>query len=210
MCFAFPCIIWYIGGHVNATTDGMTRLLSSILLASGIVFLTGCLTVAHKDYFIKLKNGGGGEATIRFLDIQSEADDTLDVSRDDFEQLIDYYLHGSQIEKENPGFSNVTKRLYEEDSVLIGEISFTFDSLAVVRVFQFDKNSPYMYYVGNPLSAEQLVETNGTAGPDWIPLVFWPRETREFHIKTRVVSEGTYRRSLITHFREWQSAQKKQ
>ncbi|HET6273287.1 MAG TPA: hypothetical protein VFG32_09915 [Bacteroidota bacterium] len=180
----------------------------SLLLAA--ILLSGCLTVETKEYRITLKSDNSGEAVIKFVNILSEADDTLDISNDDFQQLTEFYIQGTQLENENPGFRNVKKRLYEENGVLVGEVSFTFDSLSVIRLFQYDKESPYMYFVGNPLSTEQLLESNGVFGRDWMPIVFWPKETKEFYIKTKVVSEVAYQKSLLPNFREWQAAQARQ
>ena len=171
------------------------------------VFFSGCLTVEFKEYTIKLKNDHSGEATIRFVNILSESDDTLDITSDDFQQLIEFYLEGNQLEKDNPGYRNVRKKLYEQDGVLVGEISFTFDSLSVLRLFKFDKDSPYMYFVGHPLSAEQYVESNGTYGRDWMPVVFWPKDLKEITLRTKVVSEVSYQRSLLKNFKEWQEAE---
>lgn len=171
------------------------------------LFAAGCLTVAGKEYRITLRPDLSGEATITFVSILSESEDTLDITADDFQQLKEFYLEGSQFEKENPGFKNVRKRLYAQNGVLMGEVSFEFDSLSAVRLFRFDRSSPLMYFVGSPLSAEQLVETNGTRGPDWMPVVFWNRETSELYVKTKVVSEVPYQRSLLARFLEWQATQ---
>jgi hypothetical protein len=179
-------------------------------LAIAVVLLSGCLTVESKEYRIKLKSEHSGEATIKFINIISEADDTLDISRDDFQQLIEFYLQGSQLEKENPGFHNVKKRLYEENNALVGEVSFTFDSLSVVRVFKFDNESPYMYFAGNPLSSEQYVESNGTYGKEWMPVVFWPKDVKDLYVRTKVVSEVASHRSLLKNFREWQKTRRHQ
>lgn len=183
-----------------------------IIVCAGVL-LTGCLTAEYKEYRIRLKNDHTGEATIRFRNIISESDDTSDVSADDFRQLVDSYLKGTRLEGDQPGFRNVRKRLFEEDGVLVGELTFSFDSLSVVRIFRYDRESPFMYFVGNPLSSEQLVETNGTYGRDWMPVVFWPKDASELYVKTRVVSEVAYHRDLLSYFREWQagvSRQKKQ
>ncbi|MDH3252731.1 MAG: hypothetical protein OEM41_08055 [Ignavibacteria bacterium] len=179
------------------------------LILAGISFLlNGCLIVGSKEYRITLRPDNSGEATIRFIDILSEADDTADVSQEDFRQLIEFYLQGNQLEKDNPGFRNAKKRLYEENGLLVGEIRFTFDSIQTVRVFQFNPTSPYMYFVGSPLSSEQLIESNGSYGRDWMPVVFWPRGTKELYVKTRVVSDALYQKSLLPFYREWAGRQK--
>jgi hypothetical protein len=199
--------------RLNATMKALP-LLKYILFPAATTALaaavfTGCLTVEAKEYHIKLKTETSGEATIKFINILSESDDTADVSKDDFQQLIETYLSGNKLEKDNPGFHNVKKKLYEEKGVLVGEISFSFDSLAAIRMFKFDKDSPYMYYASNPLSSETLIETNGIQGEQWMPIVFWKKETREFYVKTRVSSEARFRTSLVKHFRDWQAAQQK-
>lgn len=185
----------------------MTRLLFiALALIAVLTLVPGCLIVETKEYHITLKNGISGEARIVFNDIQSEADDTVDISKSDFNQLIDLYLHGSQFERDNPGYKNVEKHLYEKDGKLNGEVKFNFDSLAVMRIFQYDGEGPLMYFVGSPLSSEVMIETNGTYGRDWMPIVFWPKGTQELYIKTRIVSQGSYHRALLAYFRAWQQS----
>lgn len=192
----------------NGQRTRMNRLLGSSLLFA-LVTLNGCLTVEYKEYRFTLKNGQSGEATIRFINILSESDDTTDITRDDFQTLLETYLSGNKLERDNPGFRNVKKRLYEDNGMLCGEVSFSFDSLSAVRLFKFDASSPYMYYASNPLSSETLVETNGIVGEQWMPIVFWKRETREFYVKTKLSSEARFRKSLLKQYREWQAAQSK-
>ncbi len=187
----------------------MNRLLGFLLVLSTAALFSGCLTVETKEYLIKLKNGQSGEATIRFINILSESDDTTDITQEDFQTLIETYVRGNKLERDNPGFRNVKKRLYEEKGVLCGEITFTFDTLSAVRLFKFDKDSPYMYYASNPLSSETLVETNGILGELWMPVVFWKKDAREFYVKTKVTSEARFRMSLLKQFHEWQAAQSK-
>jgi hypothetical protein len=185
----------------------MRRLLIilSILLLS--LSLNGCLTVESKEYRIKLKSDHSGEATIKFVNIMSEADDTVDISNDDFQQLMEFYIQGNQLENENPGFHNVKKRMFEENDVLCGEIAFSFDSLAAVRIFKYDGDSPFMYAVGSPLSSEQYVESNGLLAREWMPVVFWPKDSKELYIKTKIVSEVSFQRGLLKNYKVWQSQQ---
>lgn len=180
--------------------------LSLILFA--LVF-SGCLTVETKEYHIMLTGTHSGEATIKFINILSESDDTTDIRQEDFQQLIELYVSGNKLEKDNPGYRNVKKRLYEEKGVLCGEVSFSFDSLSSIRFFKFDKDSPYMYFASNPLSSETLVETNGAQPEQWMPVVFWKQDAKEFYVKTRVASEAQIQISLLKQFRDWQAQQKK-
>jgi hypothetical protein len=185
----------------------MHRLITPFLILFATLCLSACLTVESKEYRIILKTENSGEATIKFINILSEADDTVDISSDDFQQLIEFYLQGDQLEKENPGFHNVKKRLFEEGGVLCGEITFTFDSLGSVRIFKYDSDSPYMYGMGSPLSSEQYVESNGMLAREWMPIVFWPKDAKELYIKTKVVSEVSFQQELLKNYKAWLAQQ---
>jgi hypothetical protein len=182
------------------------KALRTLILILILSLLPGCLIVETKEYHITLGQGGTGEARIVFNNIQSETDDTVDISKSDFDQLIDLYLRGSQFEQDNPDYRNVRKHLYKKDGMLNGDVTFTFDSLAVMRLFQYEPDGPLMYFVGSPLSSEVMLETNGTFGREWMPIVFWPEGTRELYIKTRVVSQGSYHRSLLPLFETWKES----
>jgi len=53
--------------------------------------LSVCLTVENKEYYITLTTDHSWQATIKFLNIVSETDDAIDISDDDFQQLIEFY-----------------------------------------------------------------------------------------------------------------------
>jgi hypothetical protein len=182
------------------------RLTVASFVLAILALFPGCLTVETKEYHISLKDGGSGEARIVFSDIRSESDDTTNASAEDFRQLIDLYLLGTHFEKDNPGFHNVHKRLYEDDGKLCGEVTLSFDSLAALRLFQYKNQGPLMYFVGSPMSSEELVESNGEFGRTWMPVVFWPEGTHELSIKTKVVSQAPYHHSLLALFKKWESS----
>lgn len=184
----------------------LRRLLPALLAAVLLPVAGGCLTSEYKEYRIKLRADRSGDATIRFVNILSESDDSTAAS-EDFEELVNGYLLGTKIEKGNPSFHNVKKRLYEQDGVLVGEVSFSFDSLAVVRLFKYDAGSPIMFFLGDRRTSELLVETNGTYGRDWMPVVFWPAGATELTLRTRIAPQALQRRSLLRDYREWQTAQ---
>jgi hypothetical protein len=185
----------------------MMKLIPFLVFGT-LLFFSGCLSVKQKEYHIRLRTDHSGDATIKFIDIASETDDSVDVSRDDFRQLIEFYLEGTGIEMEHSGFRNVTKRLFEDDGVLSGEIHFTFDSLAALRLFKYDSRSPLMYFTGGELASEWILETNGKYGGETMPVVFWPGDATELYLKTRVVSEAPFRRGLLSYFRLWEEGEK--
>lgn len=168
------------------------------------LFLSSCLTVKYKEYHINLRTDTAGDAVVRFVDIGSASDDTANVSQDDFRQLIEFYVEGNGLEREYPGVSNVTKRLFEEHEVLCGEIRFSFDSLSVLGLFRYDSLSPLMYYPGGENANERILETNGRMGGERMPVVFWPARTPELFMRTRTIGNGHNRRSLLREFQQWE------
>jgi hypothetical protein len=180
---------------------------SPLLLLVCLLPLGGCLTVAEKEYHFTLLTDTSGTAIIRFVDIGSESDDTTDTSEQDFNHLIEFYLHGTQFEEQNPGFHEVRKKLFVENGKLTGEIRFTFDNLETVKLFRFDNASPFMYYVGTDFFSEELAETNGSYKREVMPVIFWPKGTTEFTLRTRVASETPDRKSLLGYFQRWESSQ---
>ena len=187
----------------------MTKNTLPFLAGYIVLSMSGCLTVAEKEYHFKLLTEHSGTATIKFIDIGSESEDTTDTSQEDFDHLITFYLCGTQFEEQNPGFRDIKKHVYEDGGRLIGEIQFTFDSLGTVKLFRFDEKSPYMYYVGGDFFSEELAETNGTYESSTMPVIFWPGGTTEFWLRTRVSSETPGRRMLVEHFQRWEASEGK-
>lgn len=184
----------------------ITAVVAACLLTA--VVLSGCLTVEEREVRITLTREHSGEATILFINIESESDDSTDASRQDFADLIGGYLQGNQLEGDNPGARNIRKRLFEQDQKLVGEMSLSFDSLSTVRLFQFDRNSPYMMFLGTPSRNELLVETNGIFGGDQMPVIFWPNTTREFFVKTKAHPGEGVRHGLLSLFHAWEKTGK--
>jgi hypothetical protein len=191
----------------DGTIPARCPMRITLIVAASVLLLTvlpGCLTVETKEVRIKLSDEHSGEATMLFVNIQSETDDSTDASIQDFTELVQSYFQGKQLERDNGGFRNVRKHLFEQDQKLIGEMKLSFDSLSAIRLFKYDRTSPYMMFLGTPSSNELLVETNGTFGGDRMPVIFWPSETREFYVKTRTHPGEGVRRSLLDVFRRWE------
>ncbi len=200
--------LWWFPRRAVAHARSAGRALRRWLPLYTAIVWAGCLTVESKEYHVTLKDDGSGEARIVFRNIQSENDDTANTAAQDFQQLIDTYLLGNRFEKENPGFHNVRKRLFEEGGKLCGEVALSFDSLAVLRIFRYDNDGPLMYFVGSPITSEVLQETNGTFGREWMPVVFWPNDTHDLYIKTRIISQATYHRPLLALYKKWEEGKK--
>ncbi|MFQ5799868.1 MAG: hypothetical protein ACE5H0_14415 [Bacteroidota bacterium] len=173
-----------------------------------MTLLTGCLFVELKEYRFTPTDGNSGSGSITFTNVRSTDEDTMDTTEGDFAAMISDYYEGTQLETENPAFKNIQKTLYEKDGLLVAEITFTFDGLDAVKLYRYDQDSPYMYYLGgDAFDSEELVETNGTYGGENMPLIFWPKNKKSFYFKTRLATslEGT--RSLLPRYREWKQCE---
>ena len=81
---------------------------------------------------------------IIFTNTVSEPDDsTKDNSKDDFNSaLITEYYQGRKIEGGNKGMKNVKKRLYIDDDVLMGEVTFDFDDITKLGFYRYKGEGP--------------------------------------------------------------------
>ena len=83
----------------------------------------------------------------------------------DYQELIDSYLQGSEIESEFPNVTVKSKKLFKKDDVLCGKLVLEFDDPNDVHLFKFDDNSPWMYLVP---SDETLETSNGVVAADYL------------------------------------------
>jgi hypothetical protein len=181
-------------------------VLLGVLVA--ILFLSGCLTCEKKEYTFEMTGKDAGRLTIKFVNIMSTMDDTVDVSMDDFNSLLTDYLEGTEIEN---GFANATvisKRLFEEDGVLNGEIIFEFTGINAANLYQYKGKGPLMYCLGcNSLDSEYYSESNGEYGGDVMPVVFWESGEKTLTLTTDVTSPDETTISLLDHWYDYQKGQ---
>ncbi len=183
-------------------------ILILIMPVLAILLLQSCLTVEKKEYSIKLTGQMSGSAKIRYINIASQKDDGRDVSLKDFGELITDYLEGKKIDEEYPDVSNIDKKLYEENGVLVGEVTFDFDSLTHVKLFKYDKDSPYMCLVKEAFNSEEYESSNGDYGGEKMPVLFWPKNQKEFKWTNVVSKDMNETVGLVNDFKDWQKRQK--
>lgn len=182
--------------------------LKLILLFLIVVVFNGCLTVERKEYNVTLTSANSGKAVIKYINIISSKDDDRDVSMKDFAELITDYYEGKKLEDEYPNVKNMKKRLYEENGVLCGELSFDFDSLSSVKIFKYDKDSPFML-VKDGFSNETMDDFNGEMIDEKLPVIFWNKNTKNFKWSTTVSSDLSNTVSLLEPFKNWEKTSKK-
>ncbi len=181
--------------------------LNLFLLSILALIMTSCLTVEKKEYSFELTGENSGKMIIRYINILSVMDDSNDVSVADFQELLDKYINGDQIVQDFPGATNISKRLYEENDQLCGEVTLDFQDLSSARLYQFDKKSPVMMCVSAAYDSESYVSSNGSYGNDYMPVVFWPSGSKKLEVTTSVTATDETTMSLLGAYKTWKSNQ---
>jgi hypothetical protein len=178
------------------------KILLLVLAAFTFIF-SSCLTVEKKTYTYEFTGKSSGKLTIKYYNIMSIVDSAGVKEIEDFDALVNDYINGDKITTSYPDAQNIQKRLFEEDGVLCGEVTMDFANLAAARLFQFDKKSPYAFYVSS-VDGETYVESNGTYGGDVCPIAMFPSKMKKLVITTSVSkpSDDTYV-SLLKEFVKW-------
>lgn len=176
----------------NILTNRFFSLLLVILASAG---LGGCLTAERKEIVLKVNDDGSGTGSITFYNIMS-AEEGKDVSLSDYTELVNNYLKGTKFEDYYPQFLDFSKRLYEQDGKLNGEITFSFLHYEDAGLYRYQNKGPWMYYIGlkSDVGVDQFDTSNGMLGTEHMPVVFWAEGTKEFRIVSRFE-----RGDMITH-----------
>lgn len=168
-----------------------------------ILFFTSCLTVEKKIYTFELKDNNSGTLTIKFINIMSMKDDTTDVSASDFEELVMNYIDGTEFDQDYPEAIIRSKKLFEENGELCGEVIIDFENLKSVGLFQYEQKGPYMFNVGSFLDSETYLTSNGEYGGEVMPVVFWPKSLSSLSVTTYVTTPDESTLSLLNEYLHW-------
>ena len=183
--------------------SSISRGIQKLFLLIVIIGLSSCLTVEKKEYIYQITGNNSGKLTIRYINIYSIMDDGKDVSKSDFQELLDKYLNGNQIMEDFPAASNIKTRLFEENDKLCGEITLDFNDLNSARLYQYSKDCPIMMNISTAFDSETYVSSNGEYGNDHMPVVFWPSDSKKLVVTTLVSTPDETSTSMLEEYREW-------
>lgn len=181
----------------------MNKLTNSFIIIIIAVLISSCLTIETKEYTFEIKKDGSGSLRIKFINILSMKDDTANVVKSDFQELVTNYIEGNQFEEDYPDAVIRTKRLFEERGVLCGEVIMDFKTLRSVGIYQYDPNSPFMFSINSLIDSEAFVSSNGEYGGDIMPVVFWPNTLSRLKLSTSITNPDETTLSLIDEYRMW-------
>jgi hypothetical protein len=182
----------------------MTKKVSLfIALFASLAMWTSCLTIEKKIYTFEMKDNNSGTLTIKYINIISIRDDNTDVSEADFEELISGYINGDMIENDYQGAVVRSKRLFEENGMLCGEVVIDFTDLASVGLYQYDSKSPFMFNIGSFFDSESYLSSNGEYGGEKMPVIFWPRNLKTLTLTTLTTTPDESTVSLVELYRDW-------
>ncbi len=182
----------------------MRRILIFIILIGTLLLaLPSCLTVEKKEYHFEFTGKETGVLTIKYVNIMSVMDDETDVDAD-FKELMDTYVRGDLLEKEYRFSKLISKRLFEEDGILCGELKFEFTEIMAARLFQYQKGDPIMMSLKGSSFSEEYESSNGNYGGDVMPVVFWSDGNQNLKVTTKITKPDKSSISLLKKFKEWE------
>jgi len=167
-----------------------------------VLFLSGCLTCEKKEYTFDFTGKDSGTLTIKYINLMSTMDDTVDNSDEDFSSLMIDYYEGTEIENEFPEATLISKRLFEENGVLCGEIVLEFTGFSMAHLYQHNGKGPLMYCLScYSIDSEYYSESNGEYGGDIMPVVFWDPGLKKLELKTDVTAPDETTLSLLDRWK---------
>ena len=169
--------------------------------------MSSCLTTEKKEYVFKFTGKNTGTLTIRYINLMSTSDDSTDLSKQDFQELLNNFINGDQIKQEYPTATNIRKQLFELNGQLYAEVLMDFQNLETAKLYQYDSNSPFMLCLTTEKETEHFVESNGSFGGKIMPVVFWNKDLKELSLTTSITQPDPSTKSLAGPFREWKKKQ---
>ena len=181
-------------------------LIPLIFLSVSLFMVSGCLTVEKKSYLFEINEDGSGRLTIKYINILSIRDDNMIVAEEDFEELIAVYLEGTKPGESFPDATIVSKRLFEENNFLCGEVIFEFEKIADAKLYRYDNRGPFMFCVNCSFDNEVYSSSNGTYGGEIMPVVFYEEDRDIFTLITSVSTPDDNMVSLLPYYKTWEES----
>jgi len=155
----------------------MRKFAFFALLFSAIVVLSGCLTSHYKEYKIHFDSKTSGTLTITYINIYAdvwEDEDADSVITSDYNDLVENYVFGEEIESGFPEATVLEKVLYEENDQLCAKLVLSFDDPSEINLFKYDKKSPWMFSI--PSDEEYFDAPDGGDYVEYMKMMVWNKK----------------------------------
>lgn len=169
-----------------------------------LLVLSGCLTAQFKSYVFHFDGKTNGTLTITFHNVFaqiSEDENTDSVVNADYQEVIDKYIDGDEIEAGYPNARVIKKELFEENGTLSARIVLEFSDPADVKLYRYDKKSPWMYKYSSDETFYDSPDGGDKRFED-IPIVFWDKKHKgDFEFTTSVSDPQGTDQSLLAQWK---------
>jgi len=169
----------------------ISTIASSLALGAAMAaLLPACLLIRTTEHRIKLNENGSGEASMRLVDIRSDAPTDSALARDYAVMMASIQKEGLT-EFEQGGRKVISKQFYAGGDTLTAEINYTFPNLDQVEGLKVRKGELFVVVP----EGREIVRTNGKVS-SWIhgaQRIVWPRDTKRlmYQIREKTVPKST-------------------
>jgi hypothetical protein len=161
----------------------ISRIACSLALSASLAaFLPACLLIQTTEHRIKLNDNGSGEATMRLIDIRSDAPTDSALARDYSVMMASIQKEGLT-EFEQGGRKVLSKRFYAGGDTLTAEINYTFPNLDQIEGLKVKKDELFVVVH----EGREIVKTNGKVR-SWAhgsQRIVWPRDAKRLMYQIR-------------------------
>ena len=176
------------------------KIIVLLLLA---LLIIGCLQPITKEYSFHLKPDGSGNGKIRFVDICSVDAEGEEGVVEDFDLLINDYVQGNYFEEENAQLNVTDKKLFEENGILVGEITFEFASLTDAGLFRYDECDCCPIMLIELTLGETIGQSNGKLADGVDGIYLWDKDESDISFSTVFEATDSGKVSLLPMYNEW-------
>jgi hypothetical protein len=161
----------------------ISRIACSLALSASLAtLLPACLLIQTTEHRIKLNENGSGEATMRLIDIRSDAPTDSALARDYSVMMASIQKEGLT-EFEQGGRKVLSKQFYASGDTLSAEINYTFPSLDQIEGLKVKKDELFVVVH----EGREIVRTNGKVR-SWVrgsQRIVWPRDAKRLMYQIR-------------------------
>jgi hypothetical protein len=162
------------------------RIVCSLALSASLAtILPACLLIQTTEHRIKLNENGSGEATMRLIDIRSDAPTDSALARDYSVMMASVQKEGLT-EFEQGGRKVLSKRFYASGDTLTAEINYTFPTLDQIEGLKVKKDELFVVVH----EGREIVRTNGKVR-SWVrgsQRIVWPRDAKRLMYVIREIT----------------------